>query len=66
MGTKSSKIVIFTKNKKLFKINDIDDNKILVSKKEAYGLKKSFKSFIGYDDNFCCDVSNVIKIDVFV
>ena len=27
----------FYKNKKLFKVNDIDINKILVSKKEAYG-----------------------------
>ena len=41
----------FYKNKKLFKIDDIDVNKILVSKKEAYGTKKSIKCFIGYDDN---------------
>ena len=27
----------FYKNKKLLKVNDIDINKILVSKKEAYG-----------------------------
>ena len=29
----------FCKNKKLFKIDDIDINKILVSKKESYGKK---------------------------
>ena len=39
------------KNKKLFKIDDIDANKILVSKKEPYDTKKSIKYFIGYDDN---------------
>ena len=32
-------------------INDIDVNKILVSKKESYGIKYSFKYFIGYNDN---------------
>ena len=40
----------FYKNKKQFKIDDIDVNKILVSKK-PYGTKKSIKYFIGYDDN---------------
>ena len=30
----------FHKNKKLFKTNDIDVNKILVSRKESYGKKK--------------------------
>ena len=39
------------KNKKIFNINDIDINKILVSKKETYGKYNSFKYFIGYDDN---------------
>ena len=33
----------FYKNKK----GDIDVNKILVSKKESYGTKNSFKYFIG-------------------
>ena len=42
---------MFTKNKKVIKINDIDANKILVSKEEPYGLKNSFKYFIGYNDN---------------
>ena len=41
----------FYKNKKLFNIDDIDVNKILVSKKELYGKKNSFKYFIGYNDN---------------
>ena len=30
----------FYKNKKIIKIDDIDVNKILVSKKESYGTKK--------------------------
>ena len=30
----------FYKNKELFKIDDVDVNKILVSKKESYGKKK--------------------------
>ena len=37
--------------KKLFNIDDIDANKILVSKKEPYGANKSIKYFIGYSDN---------------
>ena len=41
----------FYKNKKITKIDDINVNKILVPKKESYGTKKSFKYFIGYDDN---------------
>ena len=39
------------KNKKIFSIDDIDVNKILVSKKEQYGKYNSFKYFIGYNDN---------------
>ena len=39
----------FYKNKKLFNIDDIDVNKILVSNKELYGKKNSFKYFIGYN-----------------
>ena len=42
---------IFHKNKTLFNIYDIDVNKILVSKKEPYGKKRSFKFFIGYNDH---------------
>ena len=41
----------FYKTKKLFKINDIDANKILISKKEPSGKKGSFKYFIAYDDH---------------
>ena len=40
----------FYKNKKLFNLNGIDVNKILVSKKESHGTKNSPKYFIGYDD----------------
>ena len=41
----------FSKNKKPFKIDDIDVNKILVSKKESYGIENAPKYFIGYNDN---------------
>ena len=41
----------FYKNKKVAKIDDIDANKILVSKEEPYSTKNSFKYFIGYNDN---------------
>ena len=40
----------FYKNKKLFSLNGIDVNKILVPKKESYGRKSSLKYFIGYSD----------------
>ena len=41
----------FYKSKKLFNIDDIDVNKILVSKKEPYSTKNALKYFIGYNDN---------------
>ena len=41
----------FYMNKKLFNLNDIDVNKMLVSKKESYGAKSSLKYFIGYNDD---------------
>ena len=41
----------FCKNKKVFQIDDIDANKILVSKKEPYGTKNALKHFIGYNNN---------------
>ena len=41
----------YNKNKKTFNIDDIDVNKILVSKKEQYGKYNSSKYFIGYNDN---------------
>ena len=40
----------FYKNKKVIKIDDINPNKILVSKEEPYGTKNSIKYFIGYND----------------
>ena len=42
----------FDKNKKLFQIDNVDVNKIYISKKESYGKEKnSFKYFVGYNDN---------------
>ena len=41
----------FYKNKNLSKINEIDFDKILVSKKESYVIKNSLKYFIGYNDD---------------
>ena len=40
----------YNKNKKIFNIDDIDVNNILVSKKEQYGKHNPFKYFIGYND----------------
>ena len=34
----------------MFRIEDIDVNKIFVSKKESHGTKNAFKYFIGYSD----------------
>ena len=36
----------FYKSKNLFNLNDINVNKILVSKKESYGTENSLKYFI--------------------
>ena len=41
----------FYKNKKVFQIDEIDVDKILVSKKESYGTKNALKYFIGYNDD---------------
>ena len=41
----------FYESKILFNIDEIDVNKILVSKKEPYGKKSSFKHFIGFNDD---------------
>ena len=41
----------FYNNKKIFNIDDIDDIKILVSKKEPYDKNISFLYFIGNNDN---------------
>ena len=57
----------FYKNKKVTSIDDIDVNKILVSKKEPYGTKNSFKYFIAYNDNdfirsFCLRLPQMIGV----
>ena len=41
----------FYKDRKVFQIDDIDVNKILVSKKEPYDKNNSVIYFIGYNDN---------------
>ena len=51
MTIKKIKKSEFYKNKKVTSIDDINVNKILVSKKEPYGVKNLFKYFIGYNDN---------------
>ena len=43
---KIKKSDFYNKNKKIFNIDDIDVNKILVSKKETYGKYNLFKYFI--------------------
>ena len=48
---KNQKSDFYNKNKKIFNIDDIDVNKILVSKKEPYGKNNSLIYFIGYNDN---------------
>ena len=50
---KNSQKVTFTKtkNKKVVKIDDIDVNKILISKEEPYGTKNSLKYLIRYNDH---------------
>ena len=49
-GDKKIKKSDFYINKKVTKIDDIDVNKLLVSKEELYGSKNSFKYFTGYSD----------------
>ena len=48
---KIKKSDFYNKNKKIFNIDDVDVNKILVTKKETYGKYNSFKYFSGYHDN---------------
>ena len=50
-GDKKMKTSDFYKNTEGIKIDDIDVNKILVSKEELYVTKISFKYFIKYNDN---------------
>ena len=40
----------FYKNKKVFRIDNTDANKLLVSKEEPYVIQNSFKHFIGYNN----------------
>ena len=51
--------------KKKINLNDIDVNKILVSKKESYGTKNSLKYFIRYNDDevirpLCINLAQII------
>ena len=55
----------FYESKILFNTDEIDVNKILVSKKETYGKKSSLKHFIGYNDDdvirsLCIKLSQMI------
>ena len=50
-GDKKTKKSVFYKNKKVIKIDDIDVNKILVSKEKPYGSKNYFRYFIGCNDD---------------
>ena len=49
----------FCKNKKLFKIYDLDVNKTLVSKKESYGKKKIHL-------NTSLDIMTIMLLDHYV
>ena len=48
---KNLKSNFYNKSKKIFNIDDIEVNKILVPKKEQYGKYNSSKYFTGYNDN---------------
>ena len=62
LGNKAKKSD-FWKSKKVFTIDDVDVDKILVSKREPYGTNKSIKYFIGYnDDDDVDDVNRPIFI----
>ena len=50
-NNKKIKKSTFYKNKKIYSIDDIDVNNILVSKTESNGSKNSFKYVIGCIDN---------------
>ena len=68
---KKSTEALFIKTKKLFKIDDIDVNLILVSKKEPHGKKCSLKYFIGYNDNddirpLCVKLHHWVKLHEWV
>ena len=48
---KIKKSDFYNKNRKIFNIDYIDVNKILVSEKEQYGKNNSLIFVIGYNDN---------------
>ena len=48
---KTKKSDFYIQNRKIFNINDINTNTILVSKKETYVKYNSFKYFISDNDN---------------
>ena len=48
---KINKSDFYNKDKKIFNLDYIEANKILVSKKEQYVRYNSFKHFIGYNGN---------------
>ena len=50
-NNKKKKKQLSQQKQEIFNIDDMDVNKILVSKKEIYGQYNSFKYFIGYNDN---------------
>ena len=51
MTTKNKKSDFYKNNKKIFNIDDIDDNKILISKKRTLWQSNSLIYVIGYNDN---------------
>ena len=51
MIKRSTRVIFIKTKKKLFGVYDIEVDKILISKKESYGRKSSFKYFLGYDDD---------------
>ena len=51
MTTKNKKSDFYKNNKKIFNIDDIDDNKILVSKRRTLWQSNSLIYVIGYNDN---------------
>ena len=47
---KKIKKIFFYRSRKPFNLNDIDVNRIVISKEVVYGTKNSLKYFIGYFD----------------
>ena len=66
-NSKIKKGDFYKKNKIIFNKDDIDVNKILVSKKEQYGKYNSFKYFTGYNNNdvitpLCLNLSQMVML----